>query len=131
VSLINIDISLGEPGDFRVISDRNLIVSIHLFSHIIPVLSTMDAGFERRRPSRSVYTRSSVFRTLDRLPVYKKGDGILSFRYAVVRVTRCDTRCGTRDHSGWHSKVLEDPAADVDVMRRKVVTLYHKQIFPR
>ena len=39
----------------------------------------MDAGFERRRPTRSVYTRSSVLRTLDRLPVYKKGDGILSF----------------------------------------------------
>jgi len=91
----------------------------------------MNAGFERRRPARSVYTRSSVFRTLDRLPVYEKGDGILSFRYAVVRVTRCDTRCSTRDHSGWYGKVLEDPAADVDVMGRKIVTLYHKQIFSR
>lgn len=90
----------------------------------------MNAGFEWRCPTCSVYTRSSVFGTLDRLPVYKKGDGILGFRYAVVRVTRCDTRCGTRDHSGWHGKVLEDPAADVDVMGRKVVTLDHKEIFP-
>lgn len=95
------------------------------------MLSTVNAGLERCCPTRSVYTRSSVFRTLDRLPVYEKSDGILGFRYTVVRVTRSDTRCGTRNHSGWHGKVLEDPTADVDVMRREVVTLYHKKIFSR
>jgi len=65
--------------------------------------------------------------TLDRLPVYEKGDGILGLRYAIVRVTRSNTRCSTRNHSSRYGKVLEDPATDIDVMGRKVITLCSKK----
>jgi hypothetical protein len=63
-----------------------------------------------------------VLGTLDRLPVYEKGDGVLGLRYAVVRLACRDTRGSAGNDTGRHGEVLEDPATDVDVMGREVIT---------
>lgn len=97
---------------------------IDLFCHIIPVLSSVYTSLEWGRPAGGIYSSSSVFGTLDRLPIHKEGDGVLGLRHAVVRVARCDTRGGAGNYASRDSKVLEDPAADVDVMGREVITLY-------
>lgn len=81
------------------------------------MLSCVYTGLERGRPTGGVDTRSSVPGALDRLPIHKKSNGVLSLRYAIVRFTSGNPRGGAGDYTGWNGDVLKDPTADIDVVR--------------
>lgn len=88
-----------------------------LFSHVVPVLSGMHAGLQRCGPGCRVHTRALVLGALDRLPVHKQRDGILGVVHAVVRLARGYSCRSARDYPGRDGLVLQDPAADINVVR--------------
>lgn len=96
--------------------------SSYLLSHIIPVLARVDASLQRRSPASCVDGGTAVSLALRGHPVDEKRDGILSFWDAIVRRTRCDASGGARDNACRNGDAIKNPAADIDVVRRKVVT---------
>ena len=62
-----------------------------------------------------------MLRTAQRLPVDEKRDRVLGLGNTVVRLARRDTGRSARNNACWDGLVLQDPAANVDVVRRKVV----------
>ena len=89
----------------------------HLLTHVIPMLGRVHAGFERRGPRCGVDPGPLVLGTLDRLPVHEEGDGVLGVVNAVVGLACRDPRgCARYDPCG-DGFILQDPAADVNVMR--------------
>jgi hypothetical protein len=55
------------------------------------------------------------------LPVDKQGDGVLGLGNTVVRLASRNTGGGTGDDTSREHAILDDPTADVDVVRGKVV----------
>lgn len=56
-------------------------------------------------------------------PVNQKRDGILSLRNAIVRRASCDASGSARDDARRDGDAIKNPAADIDVVRRKVIAL--------
>lgn len=93
----------------------------NFFGHVVPVLGGVDTGFEGGGPGCGVYCGTFVFRAGGGLPIDEEGDCVLGLRHAVVGLAGGDTCCGTGDDSGWDCFILQDPAADIDVVGREVV----------
>lgn len=68
-----------------------------------------------------------MFGALDRLPINKEGDGVLGLRYAVIRVTGCNTRGCTSNYAGRDGEILKNPAAYINVVGREVITFRMRQ----
>lgn len=94
----------------------------HLFSHVVPVLSRMNPSFQRRSPRRSVHRGSLVFLAGDRLPIDQERYSVFCLRYTVVGFACSYTCCSTRNDASWYGLVLQDPTANINVVRRKIVT---------
>lgn len=95
--------------------------SSHLLTHVIPVLGRVYAGFERCGPGCGVDSGPSVLGTLDRLPIYEESDGVLGVVDTVVRLSCRDSGgCARYDPCG-DGFILQDPAADINVMGGEVV----------
>ena len=62
-----------------------------------------------------------MFRTAQRLPVDEKRDRVLGLRDAVVGCGGRDAGGGARGDARGDREVLQDPAADVDVVGGEVV----------
>jgi hypothetical protein len=59
---------------------------------------------------------------LDRLPVDEQSDRVFGLRDTIVRLAGGNASRGTGNDAGWDCDVLKDPAANIDVMGRKIVT---------
>lgn len=81
------------------------------------MLASVDTGLERSRPAGGVHRSSFVLGTPDRLPVHKEGDGVLGPWHTAVRLACCNTRGSAGNYASRNGKVLEDPTADIDVVR--------------
>lgn len=81
----------------------------------------MDTRLQRRSPGRGINSSPFVMRTRKRLPIHKERDRIFSVFDAVVRLAGGDARRRTRYNTRRHGLALQDPAADVDVMRREII----------
>ena len=121
VRLVDVDLALGAlarsaPEQAR---PRGLIISLrtHLLSHVVPVLGRVHAGLERRGPGGGVHGRAPVLAALERLPVDEERDRVLGLRDAVVGCGGRDAGGGARGDARGDGEVLQDPAADVNVMR--------------
>lgn len=94
-----------------------------LLSHVIPMLSRMDPGLQRGCPAGGINSRATVFGAFDGLPVDEERDGVLCLWHTVVRLACSDACCRARDNTSGDGNVLQDPAADIDVMRREVIAV--------
>lgn len=83
----------------------------------------MDTSLQRRGPTGRIYTSSLVFGAFDRLPVDHECNRVLSLRDTVVWLACCNTGGRTRDDACGVSNILQDPRADIDVVRREVITI--------
>lgn len=86
------------------------------------MLRSVDTLLQRCRPASRVDSGTTVVRTLDGLPVYQECDGVFRPGHAVV-VSSCDTGSGTSHDTGGNGDILQDPATDVNVMRREIVAI--------
>lgn len=92
-----------------------------LLSHIVPVLCGVYAGLQGRSPAGRVHGGAFMFGTLEGLPVNQESDGVLGLGHTVVGLACGNTRRGAGNNTSGHSNILQNPAADVDVMRREIV----------
>ena len=81
------------------------------------MLGGVYASLQRSGPGRRVDARPFVFRAFDRLPVHEQCDRIFGVVHAVVRLACRYPRGSTRNYSSGDSFVLQDPTADIDVVR--------------
>lgn len=93
----------------------------YLLCHIIPVLRGMHAGVQGRGPACCVHCGALVCLALHGRPVDQERNRVLCLRNTVVRLACGDARGGTGDDARRDGDAIEDPAADVDVMRGKVI----------
>lgn len=54
---------------------------------------------------------------LRRLPIDKKRDRILRLSHTVIRFTSGNAGCGACDNAGWNGDILQDPTANIDMVR--------------
>jgi hypothetical protein len=85
------------------------------------VLCRVHTCLEWRGPTRGRDGGALVLRAFDGLEVDQQGDCILSLWYAVVWFASRNTSRSTGHHAGRKCDILQDPAADVNVMGREVV----------
>ena len=81
----------------------------------------MDASFQRCSPRCSVHRGPLVLLAGDRLPVDEQRYSIFCLWHAVVGFTCSYTSGSTRNDASRYGLVLQDPTANIDVMRRKIV----------
>jgi len=55
------------------------------------------------------------------LPIDQKSDGVFRLRNTIIRFACGDTGGCTGDYANWNRDVLENPAANINVVRREVV----------
>lgn len=55
---------------------------------------------------------------LDRLPIDQECDRVFRLWDTIIRFARCDSGRSTRDNTGGYCNILQDPAANIDMMRR-------------
>lgn len=58
----------------------------------------------------------------ERLPIDQKSDSILSLWYAIVWLAGRNPSRRTSHNTSWDSLALHDPAVDIYVVRRQIVT---------
>lgn len=120
VRLVNSDISLGCKS-VAISSHLEMQVQSNLLPHVVPVLRGMHARFERRRPRGSIHCSSFVLGARERLPVDEQGYGIFGIFNAIVRFPCCNAGSCACNDAGRNRLPLQDPAANVNVVRRKIV----------
>lgn len=81
----------------------------------------MNSSFQWRSPRRSVNRGPLVFRTGDRLPIDEEGYSVFCLGDTVIGFARSYACGSARNDASRYGLVLQDPTADVDVVRRKIV----------
>lgn len=81
----------------------------------------MNPSFQRRSPRCGVHRGPLVLLAGDRLPINEERYSVFCPWYAVIGFARSYTGSSTRNDASWYGLVLQDPTANIDVMRRKVV----------
>ena len=82
------------------------------------MLGRVHASLQRSGPGRGVDACPFVFGAFDRLPVHKQSDRIFGVIHTVVRLARRYPRGSARNYSSGDSLVLQNPATDIDMVRR-------------
>lgn len=82
----------------------------------------MNPSFQRCRPRSSVHRGPLVSRAGNRLPINEERYGVFCLWYTVVGFPCSYAGSGTRNDASRYGLVLQDPTANIDVVRRKVVT---------
>jgi len=81
------------------------------------MLARVDPRLQRCRPACGIHGRSLMGLALDGLPIDQEGDRILSLGHAIVWCAGGDPGSRAGHDTGRNCDVLQDPAADVDVVR--------------
>lgn len=91
---------------------------MYLFSHVIPVLGGVDTGSQWSGPRCGVDGGALVLWTRDRLPVNKERDSVFRLWNAIEGCASSYTGGGACYDTSRNSLVLQDPATDINMVRR-------------
>ena len=111
---------LGKP-EREYTRTRKVLMEWYLLPHVVPVLCSVDASFERRRPTGGGDGGTLVLWAFERLEVDQERDRVLSFGDTIVWFAGGNPGGSAGYHTSGDRDILEDPAADINMMRREVI----------